>query len=287
MMLDGLEGRTFDFVRCTECAFIYLHPPVPLSQIGDYYPASYLPHRGAEAWGKYAWLAKKGARKEVALRLKCIEALGVNGKGALLDVGCGRPDFILAVQAKWGWNVKGIDFSDHGWKNERFKGLDLQKGDLGQIDFSSLGKFDVITLWHCLEHDYSPRTTLQNLRGASHQNTRLVIEVPNYDSWSRRRQGPFWQGFHTPRHTGVYTPSTLERMLEQSGWKIEKHYTYGSLDAFVLWWLGDAQRREIRWDGSLEEHFIGFLLQKALSYPLFALQNWLSLGVQTAVAIPA
>jgi 2-polyprenyl-3-methyl-5-hydroxy-6-metoxy-1,4-benzoquinol methylase/rubredoxin len=287
MMMDKAKDEKMQFVQCKNCDFIYLNPRIPIKEIQKYYPDYYLSYQGSKAWGKYAWLADIGLKGELNKRINMVKKFIQKPKGRLLDLGCGKPDFLSLFQKKWDWEVKGIDFDRSSWDDEKYRGLDLTEGDISEMNLAELGNFDMITLWHYLEHDYSPRDTLQKLKELSHPETRLIIEVPNYDSLTRKRQKEYWQGFHTPRHTGVYTPETLNKMLSQNGWKVKKQYSYGSLDPFVLWWLGERDRKQLLWNISLESEFMGFMMQKAMYSPLFSLQKYLSLGVQTVVAVPA
>jgi ubiquinone/menaquinone biosynthesis C-methylase UbiE len=287
MMMDHALNDEMQFVICQKCDFIYLHPRVPVQEIKHYYPPYYLSYQGAKAWGKYANIAEWGLKSELKKRLNMVKNSTQMAQGRLLDLGCGRPEFLLLFQNKTNWEVTGIDFDSSTWTDERFAELDLHEGEISAMNLSPFGKFDVITLWHYLEHDYNPGLTLRKLKELSHPATRLIIEVPNYDSLTRSRQKQYWQGFHTPRHTGVYTPATLAKMLQHNGWKVDKQYTYGSLDPFVLWWLGERERKMRKWNKSMEAEFPGFLLQKIISSPLFVLERFLSLGVQTTLAVPA
>ena len=284
MMVDDRPSEKMTFVQCSDCALIYLNPRIPADQIHAYYPEYYLSYLGPKDWGKYAWLAQIGAAQELRKRLNRVRKLVKSPAPRVLDLGCGKPEFLLALQQKWHWQGTGIDFDDSSWQDERYQALDLHIGDPAALDYGAMGKFDLITMWHYLEHDYAPGKTLEKLTAAAHDKTRLVIEVPNYQSWTRRWQGVYWEGFHTPRHTGVYTSATLKNMLETHGWVVERQFSYGSLDPFALWWMGERERKKLPWNKSMEDEFPGFMLKKIISAPLFALQGLISLGVQTVVA---
>ncbi|MFN4121859.1 MAG: class I SAM-dependent methyltransferase [Flavobacteriales bacterium] len=286
MMKDDEQDAEMQFVICLNCDFIYFNPRVPVQKIKNYYPTYYLSYQGAKAWGKYARLVEFGLKRELKKRLKMVLKSTAKPHGRLLDLGCGRPEFLRQFQQSTHWEVTGIDFDSSAWQEERFAHLNLHEGDIAEMDLRAFGKFDVITLWHYLEHDYNPAHTLRRLKDVANAETHLIIEVPNYDSLTRKWQSKHWQGFHTPRHTGVYTPETLAKMLHNHGWKVKKQYTYGSLDPFVLWWLGEREKKKLNWNKSMESEFPKFLLQKLISSPLFSLERFISLGVQTTVAVP-
>lgn len=288
----------FAFQRCGNCGLVQLNPRVSPEDLSDYYSGYYLPFRGPAAWGKYAPLVamnlRKTDRKRTALARKATvgkaaEAGGSRGLDAesrVLDVGCGKPTFLELLHRQTGCYAKGIDFSDEGWRQNpgRFAGLDLEVAEFRH--FQAVAPFDLITMWHYLEHDYHPHATLRRMRTMTHKNTRLIIEVPNYASWSRAVQGRYWEGYHTPRHTAVYSPETLRVLLERSGWKLVRIRRFGTLDPYPLFWMGQKERRGIDWSASMEREFIGFMAGMLVTAPLFVLKRWLPAGIMTAIARP-
>lgn len=297
-MLDG-SSEEFHFVRCRVCDLIYLNPRVPPEELSRYYPEYYLPYRGPSAWGKFAHIAARGIdttdarrvrRARTALRRSHPRQPPAD-RYAVLDVGCGQPTFLRRLHGalqRTGVSADciGIDFVDTGWAAEpdRWEGLQLICGD--PAEYSPRKPFDLITMWHYLEHDYHPGETLKRMRAAAHEATRLIIEVPDWNGLSRRVFGRHWEGWHAPRHTAVYTRDTLERLLNSTGWEVEGYTTGGTLDIHALWWMSRMERRGQLWNTSLESRFIPFLCDRAVSWPFFRLQRWLPLGVQLAMARP-
>ena len=290
----------FSFQRCLSCGLVQLNPRVSAEELGAYYSEYYLPFRGPAAWGKYAPLVTMSLRKtdskRVDLARKAATAAaaaaagagrkngGVGPESRVLDVGCGKPTFLERLHSQTGCYAKGIDFSDEGWRQEpgRFAGLDLEVAEFHA--FQAGAPFDVITMWHYLEHDYHPYETLVRMRTIAHRNTRLIIEVPNFASWTRALQGRFWEGFHTPRHTAVYTPATLQVLLERSGWESAQLHRFGTLDPYPLFWMGQQERRGIDWSASMEGRFADFMAGMLATAPLFLLKRWLPAGVMMIVA---
>jgi 2-polyprenyl-3-methyl-5-hydroxy-6-metoxy-1,4-benzoquinol methylase len=280
-------AERFQFRRCRGCDLIYLSPRVSPATLSRYYDESYLPHRGPAAWGRFAPLAAEGERRTDAARVRLARRAARLGEGTrALDVGCGRPSFLEALAHATGTRGTGIDISDAGWREDAGRwaaaGLDLRQGTVG--DALPDGPFDLITLWHALEHDYEPLDTLRRLRSVARPGGVLLVEVPNYDSLTRRLQGEHWAGLHTPRHTAVYSRATLAAMLERAGWRVERQLRHGTLDPWVLWWLGRREHAGHPLDGNLERAFPGFMLGKLATLPLVLAQRWISLGLQVAIA---
>lgn len=285
-------SQRFRFVQCPVCDLVYLSPRVTAPDLPRYYGSDYLPHRGEAAWGKYASFAARGQRSTDRTRVQWARrAVRLDRAARVLDLGCGRPTFLEALVRATGVRGVGVDVSDAGWVDDsarwRGAGLELHRGGLSRAalaDLSLGGPFDLVTLWHALEHDGAPLETLSRLRDLTRPGGALLVEVPNHDSLTRRLHGTDWAGYHTPRHTAVYTPRTLRALLERGGWRVERQERRGTLDPYVLWWLGRQERAGRDLKGSLERAFLPFMAGKVLTLPVVALQRWVSLGVQLAVA---
>jgi SAM-dependent methyltransferase len=287
MMYDGDFRQDFQFVSCNACQFIYLNPRIAEQEIYQFYPNYYLSYRGAEAWGKYANMAQWGRKIELNKRIKLTKKYANSKHNRILDVGCGKPEYLYNLNHNLGWETVGIDFDTSAWNDERYKNIRLTRADTNSFDYAQLGQFDMITMWHYLEHDYKPAHTLKALLDVSKPSSKLIIEVPDYDSLSRKLQGMHWEGFHTPRHVSVFNHQSLQAMLEKNGWKVIRRLSYGSLDPYVLWWMGQREKKGLKWDKSLENEFPTFMMGKILSFPLTALEGFFRLGVQTLIATPA
>ena len=284
------EPELFTFVRCASCDLIFLNPRVPAEALSRYYTADYLPYRGAAAWGVFRPVVGLGLAGTDRRRVRLVQRFGRAEPGSrVLDVGCGRPTFLERLVRSTGATGIGVDFSDAGWRDdpERWAGLDLRRETAEGLTLDT--PVDVVTMWHYLEHDYDPRGTLDRVRGAVREDPAscLLVEVPNHDSWTRRRHGAWWAGYHAPRHTALYTPETLGRLLEATGWRVERILSHGTLDPYVLHWMSRMERRGVDWSRGMAPRFPGFLAGKLATAPWFALARSRSLGVMAAVARPA
>lgn len=261
----------FRFVRCTDCGLVYLNPRVAPDDIGMFYD-DYLPHAGANAWGRFKPIVDAWQRRVDRQRVRLVRRQACLGpSSAVLDVGCGKPTFLLDLHGTTSARAVGIDFTDAGWRDGAWPGLRLHTGTVATIDPAP--PFDAITMWHALEHDPCPRETLERLRSWSRPGASLIVEVPDYGSKGRRLQGSAWGGFHTPRHYAMFTASSLSTLLELSGWKVERVHRKGTLDPFVLWWLGDAPVR----NEPPEKKFLRFAALRTASWPLWGrpgAQGW-------------
>ncbi len=281
----AMTFEPFTFVRCSGCQLVRLSPRPSGDDLARYYDASYLPHRGAKAWGRYAGFVERSQRATDARRVRIVERVaGLKPNDRVLDVGCGKPTFLAALRDRRSVRGTGIDFVPDAWtaEPERWQGLDLRAGSIGGLALEP--GFDAITMWHSLEHDVDPVGTLRALRGLARRGAALVVEVPDHDALSRKLQGGFWGGYHTPRHTVAFTSRTLVQVLEKGGWRVERTLKHGTMDPYVLWWLGREEQHGRSLCGSLEGRFWPFVVGKVAALPLTLLQRWVRLGVQLAVA---
>ncbi len=279
--------KLFNFDQCAECKLVFLNPRVPLDQLKNYYTSHYLPYRGAKAWGKFEYLVESSQRMLDLKRVKRVrDAHIISSKSLILDVGCGKPSFLKACAQKLICQTMGIDFSDEGWKDQsaHFEELNLQVAEIKDLP-SSLQP-DVITMWHYLEHDYTPLENLRYLKSIAKPSTTLIIEVPNFDSTSRKKYGKDWAGWHTPRHISMFSPDNVELLLQKSGWKVSKLLTYGTMNPYLLSWMSAMEQEGIKWDKNLEDEFWEFVLGMILFIPKKWMEKRSSLGIMTVIATP-
>lgn len=277
----------YNFDRCNDCELVFLNPRVDETELGQFYTASYLPYRVEKAWGKYASFVKKDQQQIDKARVqRLLKHSNISTRSRILDIGCGKPTFLASLRNSTQANLIGLDFSDEGWKNDPdlYHSITLKSGEIA--DLGRQKPMDVITMWHYLEHDYQPQQHLKQLLNYAHADTRLIVEVPNFNSYTRKKFGKHWAGYHTPRHTALYSPKNIELMLKNSGWKVDEILTYGTLAPYTLHWMSRMEQRGINWSASMEPRFIGYVFGMIIQGPIYLLQKYLSMGFMTIIARP-
>lgn len=283
-LMHESNNEVFIFNVCNNCEAVFLTNPVTPERLELYYTDNYLPYRGPAAWGKYSSFVANSQKKTDSNRINFVKkylkknnANNVN----VLDVGCGNPSFLELLQQNSKVNCTGIDFSDSGWKGKNYPNIDLKK--VAIEDYITDNQFDVITLWHYLEHDYNPSQTIETLYYRLKQGGKLIIEVPDYKSISAKIQKSYWQGWHSPRHISLLTKKSFALLFQKDKWEITKHLQYGTLDAFTLWWLGRMQKKGVDWSGNMSNHFWKLVLLKVVTSPIFAFEKLFPMGIQIVV----
>jgi SAM-dependent methyltransferase len=145
---------------------------------------------------------------------------------SILDFGSGKGLFLHFAALK-GCEVKGIESSKPRAEYARKHfGLDINTDyyTSGSVFNSS---FDVITMFHVLEHLQNPSELMSNLVKSNLKPGGLVIsEVPNFDSWQSKWAGNRWLHLDVPRHLTHFTDSSLEKIIENAGCRIIKKEYY-------------------------------------------------------------
>jgi SAM-dependent methyltransferase len=207
----GGSGFWFAVVQCQQCGLCFTNPRPSGDTIAQFYPAVYRPHRTPRPRSR-RWFHRRAARKER-------QVLAWRGRGRLLDFGCGGGSF-LAQMHRLDWQVTGLDICSAAIQRIRTElGLPALVGTLPHPELRP-ASFDLITMWHSLEHVHWPREVLREAYRLLVPGGRLVVAVPNIDSLPFRWFGLAWFGLDLPRHLTHFAPGTLQRMLEQVGFRV-------------------------------------------------------------------
>jgi SAM-dependent methyltransferase len=279
--LTGKPGR-FTFVTCSDCGLAYQNPRLRLEYIGAYYDDEYIAHRKKSDWGLltplYEWAMGTHDRDKLALVRRY---LSLTPDSRVLDVGCGAGTFLTRAREESGATVSGVDFKDlthlPGFEQIRF-----HHGLFYEQSFAE-ARFDLITMWHFLEHDYDPVRTLQQARGLLAEDGRLVIEVPRLDSVSWRLFGDRWPGLQAPQHTALYSRKALLAMVSKAGLEIVEYLPWGAFPAYFYLFAGAAFKllrgRGLNLSRAIYPYFLGQLLLS----PVLLFERRLNLAMQTVV----
>jgi SAM-dependent methyltransferase len=211
----GGTGLWFGVVQCQECGLCFTNPRPSLESIGQFYPEEYGPHRTP---ARRISRSTHPKRKHKSHSRREHQILSWRGQGRLLDFGCGGGSFLARMHER-SWQVTGLDVSPAAVQRIRDElGLDALLGTLPHPQLEP-GSFDVITMWHSLEHVHSPLNVLREAYRLLAQGGRLYVAVPNIDSLPFRWFGSAWYGLDLPRHLTHFSPWTLQLMLERAGFR--------------------------------------------------------------------
>lgn len=284
MAQDDLTGKpgNFSFVTCDSCGLVYQNPRVDVTHITDYYDEEYIAHRKKQDWGMLTWFYNYAMEKHDRQKDKLVSNyVSLDANSNVLDVGCGAGTFLLRMQERYASDITGVDFKDLS-QLPGFEQIDFRCGLFYEQDFGKK-RFDLVTMWHFLEHDYDPLRTLAMARDSLTTEGRLVIEVPRLDSMSFRMFGDRWAGLQAPQHTVLYDREQLLRFVEKAGLEVVEYLPYGAFPAYFYLFAGVAFKlrkgKGLNFSKAVYPYFLG---QVALS-PVLLFERQLNLAMQTVV----
>jgi SAM-dependent methyltransferase len=208
------SSNDYPIVRCSRCRLVFtdMRTAPPASEL---YPAFDQSDTGIP----------KAMRSSLAVFARQREAVvrSVKPSGRLLDFGCGNGAF-----ARWmsqsGYDAVGLEPFSLG-KPVQADRLLLVREPL-ESAAARLGQFDVITLWHVLEHLSRPLDVLKTLSSLLAKDGVLIVSVPNFKSWQSRLFRGSWFHLDPPRHVIHFETDTLERCLREAGLEPTKRWEF-------------------------------------------------------------
>ena len=242
-------GETFMIKQCDACGFRFTDNFPDEEEIGRYYKADdYVSHTDTQAglinkiyhFARSIMLKQKGRLAEGIYKENGVD---VNGEDKnLLDIGCGTGYFLNEMKSR-GWKVKGVEKSaDAREVAEKNFGIELAD-DISVLssDVSNKQRFDIITLWHVLEHLHDVNGALKNIREMLKDEGTLILALPNSSSFDADKYREYWAAYDVPRHLWHFTPDTISRLAVKNGFIITK-YSAMPLDTFYVSMLSEKYK---------------------------------------------
>lgn len=204
-----VTGETFELIYDNKFRCLKTLPCPKVEELNKYYKSEeYISHtdssKGIVAF-LYQWVKKYSLSK----KLRLISSIN-KSTGTLLDVGAGTGAF-LELGKNYGWDVKGVEPNNSARNLAHSKNLDL----VHHIDMLSGETFDVVTLWHVLEHLPDLEETIYKLEALVRPGGHLVIAVPNYKSFDAKYYKEFWAAFDVPRHLWHFSRESMPLLFSK------------------------------------------------------------------------
>ena len=228
------NGELFHLDLCTHCQTLITNPRPTQKDIGAYYQTnSYVSH--GESKGKlfdaiYSNVQKSNLRYKKKLIEKYTEAK------SLLDYGCGAGAF-LTYMKKQGYHVQGVE-PDTTARHLASAKLTVHP-DLTNIRSET---FDVITLYHVLEHVHQLDELMNNLKRMLHTKGTLHIALPNYRSADAQHYQNHWAGYDVPRHLYHLNQKGVQALAKRNELKISAIYPL-KFDSYYVSLLSEQYKK--------------------------------------------
>ncbi len=206
----AVSKEAFILCKCANCQLLFTNPRPQEEEIGPYYNfPEYFSHED-KAKSLTQWIYQKVRNYSISKKVNFIRSL--KKKGALLDYGCGTGEFLVAAK-KRGWKVNGIEPSEKAKSLAKLKLGNKIKGSIDNLKKET--SFDVITLYHVLEHIHDLRQTVKKILNHLQSDGYLIIAVPNHESWDGKHYGNFWSGWDVPRHLYHFNLDSMNKFKEE------------------------------------------------------------------------
>ena len=212
----SVSQETFDLYRDETLDMLITSPQPSLENLGKYYESEdYISHTDNKRslFEKLYHFIKSVALKN---KLNLINSLQPN-KGKLLDIGAGTGEF-LSVAKNDGWQTIGVEPSDRAKAIAKSKGVSFVE-QTSELENNS---FDVISMWHVLEHVPDLDAQIKELKRLLKPTGTLIIAVPNFKSFDAKYYGKFWAAYDVPIHFWHFSKTAIKLLFEKEEMKLEK-----------------------------------------------------------------
>lgn len=208
-----LTQEEFEILECDNCKLLFTSPCPTPEIIGKYYKSEdYLSHN-EEKKGIVPMIYNRV--KKINIKNKFNIAIGNQQPTInILDIGCGVGDFLHYAKTK-GCKVTGIEPNEEARKiaERKLNSQILSPDELANIPNNS---YDIITMWHVLEHVADLKTEIFHLQRLLKKNGTLIIAVPNYKSYDATFYKDKWAAYDVPRHLNHFSQTSIKNIFDKT-----------------------------------------------------------------------
>jgi 2-polyprenyl-3-methyl-5-hydroxy-6-metoxy-1,4-benzoquinol methylase len=211
----SVSGESFSLLLNEEYQILKTHPQPTLDKLGSYYEfEDYISHTDGKRTffeKMYHFIKRKAIRDKVNL-INSHQPL----KGKILDIGSGTGDFLLECKNQ-NWDILGIEPNEKAKTTAVGKGIKI--GDtIEQLESNS---FDVITMWHVLEHVPDVEHQVAELKRLLKPSGTIIIAVPNFKSYDAMYYKSNWAAYDVPRHLWHFSKTAIEKLFDKQNMNLE------------------------------------------------------------------
>ena len=211
----SVSQETFELLYSEELDMLITHPQPSLEKLPSYYESvDYISHTdGNRSIFEKMYQFVKG----IALKNKLKLINSQSQKGRILDIGAGVGDF-LSVAKKEGWETIGVEPSEKAKTIAKTKGVKFVE-NLSELESNS---FDVITMWHVLEHVPDLEKQIQELKRLVKPTGTVIIAVPNFKSFDAKHYDKYWAAYDVPIHLWHFSKTAIQKLFARENLELIK-----------------------------------------------------------------
>ena len=214
-----VSEKLFAVWHCNGCTARFTQDVPEKADIGSYYQSdNYISHSDTQE-GLVNRLYHRV--RAITLHSKRDLVCKTSGKktGLLLDIGCGTGAFLHTMKES-GWTVEGLE-PDSGARSRAAERYGLSVRPVEELFQLPPASYDVISLWHVLEHVYNPEEYVREFKRLLKPGGLLVVAVPNYTSYDASRYGAYWAAYDVPRHLSHFSPRSMQLLMKRGGLEVK------------------------------------------------------------------
>lgn len=263
----SVSGEEFQLLHNTELDMLETCPQPEGDKLSYYYKSEdYISHTDTKR-NLLEFVYHSARQIALKRKLKLINSFNSETKN-LLDIGCGTGDFLEAA-LKANWDITGIEPNESARTiaNSKTKNSVFETEYLEQLKPNS---FDVITLWHVLEHLPNLEMHASVFKSLLKPNGTLVIAVPNFKSYDAEHYKIFWAAYDVPRHLWHFSRIAIEELFKTKSLKLVKtlpmifdayyvsllseKYKSGFMNPFKAFWIGFKSNQKAKRSEEYSSH---------------------------------
>ena len=205
--------RKFLMQKCGGCGSEFLAPRPLEAELPPFYPSDY--HAYNE---NHSGVARLLVQLRARSRARLYGGLIRNRSGRIFDVGTGDCRHFDELRRYLDLECAGIEIQPDVAAKGRARGYDVLEGTLETADLTGhVGRYDIVSMNHILEHVVHPRTMLERAHDLLRPGGHVIGQLPTVSSWENRLFGHNWGGYHYPRHLQIPSKNGLAGLLEDTG----------------------------------------------------------------------
>jgi 2-polyprenyl-3-methyl-5-hydroxy-6-metoxy-1,4-benzoquinol methylase len=233
-----VSGESFAINECENCTFKFTNPRPLDEELSKYYQSEdYISHSNKS--NSFRHIIYKIVRNyTLKKKLKLINSL--SEKGNILDVGCGTGEFLKVCSSNH-WKVSGVE-PDFKARKKSEKLLNISIYD-DVFNCEHYNTFQIITLWHVLEHLPDIHANIKHLKKILAKGGRILFALPNVDSFDSKIYKEYWAAYDVPRHLYHFNQNTFKKLMKQHGMEVKKIIPM-KLDAFYISLLSERYKNK-------------------------------------------
>lgn len=206
----AVSKESFLLSKCANCELLFTNPRPSQEEIAPYYDfPEYYSHQD-NSKNLTQWIYQKVRNYSISKKVQLIEEFEEPGR--LLDYGCGTAEFLNEARINL-WKVQGIEPNEKArtQANKKLGGKVYENID----DLKKDTTFDVVTLFHVLEHIHDLRKTIKKVLNHLKSNGYIFIAVPNHECWDAKHYSNHWAAWDVPRHLYHFNLKSIRQFQEE------------------------------------------------------------------------